>query len=96
METLSELRFGKDRVTKMIEMEFIGGPLDGTREMKPEEIRPSIRVPSSLYGFYQLVKRANEEERPLVILNLTVEEIRERYRYLWVTKESRGKTADVL
>jgi hypothetical protein len=95
VETFIELRFGKDRVTKMIEMEFIGGPLDGTQEMKPEEIRPAISVPAQIHGYYQLCKRTDEEERPLVILHLSAEEIGKRYRYLWVTRESRGKTADV-
>jgi hypothetical protein len=79
----------------MIEMGFIGGPWDGSKELGPEEIRPAIRVPGFLHGYYQLCKRENEEERPLMILNLAAEEIAERYRYLWVTKDNRGKTANV-
>jgi hypothetical protein len=83
---------GKDRDLKMIEMEFIGGPLDGPRPMAPEEIRPFLRIPVQLYGVYALRKKDAEEERVLTTLNLSPEEISQQYHYLWIPTDNRGKT----
>src|SRR6201995_4699942 len=85
--------FNRGKSNRMIEMEFIGGPWDGTQEVKAEAVPPTLRVPAHLYGYYQLCKRENEEERPLTTLHLSEEELRERYRYLWIPKDSRGKAA---
>jgi hypothetical protein len=79
----------------MIEMDFIGGPLDGSKEMRPEEIRTAIQVAAQTTGYYQLCEKANEEVRPFTILNLSPEDVKELYHYLWIPKESRGKTANV-
>jgi hypothetical protein len=70
----------KDRSFKMIEMEFIGGPFDGSKEMAPEEIRPILRIPVQLHGVYQLCRKDAEEERFLTALHLTLEEIGRNYR----------------
>jgi hypothetical protein len=83
----------------MIQIEFVGGPDDGTHEMQPIEIRPAIRVPGHLNGYYQLYRREPEEVAgegvSLAILNLDAAEIGKRYCYLWSTKDSRGKAAVV-
>jgi hypothetical protein len=79
----------------MIEIGFIGGPWDGTQEIKPEAVRPTIRIPGHLYGYYQICKRENEEERPLTVLHLSAEEIGRDYCYLWIPKDSRGKAVPV-
>lgn len=86
----------------MIQIEFVGGPSDGTHEMQPQEIKPAIRVPGHISGYYQLYRREPEEVEEATgegisstVFHLNAEEIGKRYFYLWTTKESRGTTADV-
>lgn len=74
-----------------LQIEFKGGPLDGTFEMYPWQVKPTITVDGAPEGHYKLYARRGAQPPPpdegeARVLMLGRDELEARYRYFWIPK----------